>query len=117
MTLKELKYHFENSEIQMFNYGISKPFSWRGVYSEVAFSFVNSPTSKAEILANIEIAYENVFEGYKGGDYKYNDFTDVHFEDSIRSYTDGGYCAEIISEIEQSEIYPSQEYRLIKIAF
>lgn len=118
MELKEFKDYIENTENgKQFNYGISKPFSWRGSYDEVAFEILEQPMTREEILANIEKAYKGTFYGYKGGEYTYKDYTEVHFEEGTSRYTDGGYCAEMIAKIEGGEIYESQEKRLVKLAF
>jgi len=118
MELKEFKYCIENTEKgKQFNYGISEPFSWRGRYDEVAFQILEQPMTREEILANIQKAYTCTFYGYKGGEYTYQDYTEVHFEEDSSRYTDGGYCAKMIAKIEGGEIYESQEKRLVKLAF
>lgn len=118
MTLKEFKDYIESlPEKHKFGYGISNPFSWRGSYDEVAFSITDRPTYKEDILDKINSAYMNIFEGYKGGQYRYSDNTPIHFEDNIGDWTDGRYCSEKIAEIEGSDIYQSQEERLVKLAF
>ena len=118
MELKEFKQQIEQAEIgKNFDYGISEPFSWRGSYDEVAFEILEQPMTREEILANIEKAYTGTFYGWKGGEYAYEDYTEVHFEEDASRYTDGGYCAEMISKIEGGEAYQSQEMRLVKLAF
>lgn len=119
MILKEFKEHIENLEAgKLLKYGISHPFSWRGSYNEVAFEILlYNPMTREEILSNIEKAYEGIFIGYKGGEYTYHDNTDVNFEEDTSCYTDGGYCARIIAEIDEDEIYETQETRLVKLAF
>ena len=119
MELKDFKQHISNFPKGIeFNYGISKPFSWRGSYGEVAFSIVEYPMTREEILANIELAYTETFYGYKGGEYQYSDYTIVNFEEEgSRNYSNGGYTDQMIAKIENSEEYRSQEERLIKLAF
>ncbi len=118
MELKDFKQHISISPNgTQFNFGITKPFSWRGRYDEVAFSIVESPMSKEDILANIELAYTETFYGYKGGEYRYNDHTDIHFETDSGSWSDGGYVSRWIAKIEEKEEYQSQEDRLVKLAF
>ena len=118
MELKEFKQQIEQAEAgKTFDYGISEPFSWRGIYNEVAFEILEQPMTRDEILANIEKAYTGTFYGYKGGEYTYEDYTEVHFEEDASRCTDGGYCAEMIAKIEGGETYQSQEMRLVKIAF
>jgi len=118
MTLKDFKEYFEGFFAETrFKYGISEPFSWRGIYAEVAFSIDKSHMTKEEILRRIDIAYTDSFYGWKGGEYKYNDNTEIHFESDRSSYTDEEYCANIIAEIEGKDPYTSQEERLVKMAF
>ena len=118
MKLLEFKdYVLSLDELEILDYGISEPFSWRGSYDEVAFSILNQPTPIDEILRNINLAYTNIFIGWKGGEYRYNDFTTVNFESGHGEYSDGEYCAKWISVIENSEQILSQEERLIKLMF
>lgn len=118
MELKDFKKHIESfPNGTQFDFGISQPFSWRGAYSEVAFEMLKQPMTKEEILANIELAYTETFEGYKGGEYKYNDHTDIHFESDYGSWTDGYYVSSWIDSIEQKEECQSQEERLVKLVF
>ena len=118
MTLEEFKNQIERTEENKeFEYGISEPFSWRGSYDEVAFEILQQPMTREEILANIQKAYDETFYGYKGGEYRYQDYTPVNFEESYGRYTDGGYCAEMIAKIEGGEMHESQEARLVNLAF
>jgi hypothetical protein len=119
MQLKQFKDHIESFVSgHVFDYGISKPFSWRGSYDEVAFSITEDTMTKEEVLENINLAYTEIFHGYKGGEYQYSDYTDVNFEEEgSRNYSCGHYVAEMISKIEGKDPYESQEDRLIKIAF
>jgi len=53
MELKEFKQHIESfPKGTKFSYGISKPFSWRGSYDEVAFSIIENEISREDILKN-----------------------------------------------------------------
>lgn len=118
MELKDFKQHIESfPDGKKFDFGISQPFSWRGVYAEVAFEMLEQPMTKEEILANIELAYTETFYGYKGGEYRYHDHTDIHFETDYGSWSDGGYVSCWIAKIEGKEKYQSQEDRLVKLAF
>jgi len=72
----------------------------------------------SEILENIEKAYTEQFYGYKGGEYRYSDYTTVNFEkEGSRNYSDGGYCSEMIAKLECTMPFKSQEERLVKLAF
>lgn len=118
MNLKELKEYLESFDKgTVFNFGLSNPFSWRGSYDEVAFNIVEEKTSKEDILSKIEMAYTQTFYGYKGGEYRYNEYTQVNYEEDIRSWTDGGYTEEWISKIEGTETYKGPQDRLTKLLF
>jgi hypothetical protein len=118
MTLLELKQYFENQkEGKVFNYSLSEPFSWRGIYAEVAFDLLHKKATREEILDTIDLAYTQKFYGYKGGTFRYNDYTEIHFEKDSGCYTDGEYCAALISNIEGSLLFRDQETRLINVAF
>ena len=117
MTLLEFKKLVEKTNNEVLKYGISEPFSWRGSYSEVAFEVIKEETKRDVVLENIKKAYDGVFYGYKGGEYTFDDNTDVNFEYDTSSYTNGGYCAEIIAEIEDTIPYTSEEHRLATLAF
>lgn len=116
MNLEEFKDYVKSfAPGKMFDYGISEPFSWRGSYDEVAFDVLTNPMSREEILRRIEMAYTQEFHGYKGGEYRYRDYTPIHFEENVGRYTDGKYCAEWIARLEDSIPYNCQEERLVKL--
>ena len=116
MTLGQFKKYIQSlPNGRSFLFSISRPFSWRGVYSDVAFSLSNEPSAKEDVLAKIEVALTEVFEGYKGGDYRYNEFTEIHFERGHSGYTDGEYAKEFI-EANGGEGY-SLEEKAVRIAF
>ena len=119
MELLNFKNHIQHfPEGHTFKFGITKPFSWRGSYDEVAFSIVESPATREEILTNIELAYSETFYGYTGGEYRYHDYTPVNFEEEgSRNYSDSKYTAQMIAKIEAGTAYQSQEHRLISLAF
>ena len=59
----------------------------------------------------------DMFEGWKGGDYRYNESTPIHFEAGPSDYSDGGYAEAIISNILGLGRVDSQEERLCKLIF
>lgn len=77
MTIKFLKEYFENTTNPKFF--LVDVFSWRGIYAEVAFEPSKTGT-REESLALIERALTETFTGYKGGEFNYDEWTDVHFE-------------------------------------
>lgn len=74
---------FNNNNPKFF---LTDVFSWRGVYSEVAFT-PSKNGSREKSMYLLTDAIENTFEGYKGGIYGYDMETDVHFEPDPSSYT------------------------------
>ena len=117
MTLLDFKQHIEAlPENSVLKYGISEPFSWRGDYSEVAFAISTAPMAREDVLERIQLAYVGPFIGYKGGEYFFADYTDIHFKESARNYTDGRYVSEHIAQIEDSMAFKSQEHRLVCLA-
>ena len=118
MTLGEFKKYIESfPNDKVFPYGISYPFSWRGVYAEVAFKITEQSTTKAEILTNIQAALDETFIGWKGGEYHYNEDTDIHFESSEGRYTDGDYCLSMIAKITNRTAYRTPQEELVNLAF
>ena len=118
MKLGDFKKHIEVFPAGTeFKFGLSEPFSWKGVYAEVAFAITEQPMTREEVLANIRLAYRGTFCGLKYGEYSYDDDTDVHFEPDSKTWTDGGYASAWIARIEQQEAYKTQEERLVKLAF
>lgn len=118
MNLKELKSYFESFEDDyVFDWSLSDPFSWRGAYDEVAFAVLKQPSTKESNLQKIKKAYTETFFGYKGGEYDYNNYTPVNFEQDTSCWTDGRYVQYKIAEIENSNLYESEEHRLISLAF
>lgn len=96
MTLQELKEFFESIDPnKTLHYRLSEPFSWRGDYSEVCFSFESLPSRAIDSLKMIDKALEGEFEGWKGGSYSYDLHTTVNFEKQHRDWTNGGYITGI----------------------
>lgn len=118
MTLGELKQHFEGfDDGAVFNFSLSEPFSWRGVYAEVAFSILKESSSKEKNIEMVDKALTETFVGWKGGNYRYNENTSVNFEASEGAWTDGDYAREMISEIEGSKYFFDEETKLVNLAF
>lgn len=119
MILKDLKKYIESFPANKnFKFGITKPFSWRGSYDEVAFSIVEAEMTREDILANIELAYTETFRGYKGGIFTYEDNTKVNFESEGNfNYSAGTYVELMIDKIKEKYDYESEEHRLVKLAF
>ena len=86
MTLKELIKWLKKQDAEMVvKDGFSSPHSDRGDYEDLAFT----PESEAKIgdmLMHATSALNNTFRGWKGGDFKMDDYTNVH----IGEYGDCG---------------------------
>lgn len=118
MNLKQLKDYIESfPDGTKFSYSLSNPFSWRGSYGDVAFDFLDAPSTKEGLLEKIQLAYTEEFTGYKGGEYRYGDHTDIHFEEDSSRYTDGEYCAGWIAKLTSDDPIYVQEERLVRLAF
>lgn len=118
MNLGQFENHIKSfPEGIIFKYGISEPFSWRGVYAEVAFQMLEESMTREQILERISLAFTETFIGYKGGEFTYGNMTPVNFEEGTGRWTDGEYVSQWISKLEKTQPYQSQEERLIKLAF
>lgn len=118
MTLSELKEHIESFDKgHKFDFGLSEPFSWRGIYAEVAFDIIEETMSRDDILDRIDMAYKESFGGYKGGTYAYDDHTPVHFERDYGSWTDGQYVRDWIEKVTEDQQYEDDETKLTKLIF
>lgn len=119
MYLKDFKNHISSfPEGTWFNNGISRPFSWRGVCEEVAFSIEEAPMSREEVLIRIDLAYNETFFGYKGGEYRYDDKTFVNFEkEGNNNYSGGDYTLQMINKFRDDIRYQTEEEKLVRLAF
>lgn len=118
MTLGELKQYIESfPDGTKFDYSLSEPFSWRGVYSEVAFTINENESTREELLEKINRALTQTFFGWKGGDFTYSEHTNVNFEESHRSWSDGEYTENWISKLMNVKAEKSPEHRLLKLLF
>lgn len=79
MTILDLKNYFENTKNPKFF--IENVFSWRGSYDEVAFTPTLTGT-REESLKQINLALTEIFYGWKGGEFTYNEYTTIHFENA-----------------------------------
>lgn len=85
MLILDLKEYYENNDNPKIF--LTSVFSWRGSYDEVAFT-PSLEGSKEESLKVINRALTAVFDGWKGGEYRYDGFTRVHFENEPRACGD-----------------------------
>lgn len=108
--LGELRAFIENlPENKTFRFSLDGPFSWRGSYQEVGFCIVRRECSKKELLEVVNYAFTGIFEGYKGGEYTYDEETRINFENDDSCYTAGGYINSIAMSLMFGELYPVAE--------
>jgi hypothetical protein len=118
MLLKELQDYFKGfEENHTFDFGLSQPFSWRGSYDEVAFAVIDKPYTREEILSNIQMAYAKTYTGYKGGEFEYYDYTEVHFEQDSSAYTNGEYARQWIESIVKEPQFQTLQERMVRLMF
>lgn len=90
MTINDLKEKILSLE-DIMNFSIDNIFSWRGSYYEAACSISANESTKEDNLKMINKLLTETFCGWKGGEYKYDINTEIHFEESAGNYTDGQY--------------------------
>lgn len=95
MTVEDLKKVIESLPDNYFGLGISSVHSWRGSYDEPAFT-LDPNVSKKTMLNVIDSCLSYVFEGWKGGEYKYYDYSPVNFEEE-GIYTNGSYLLKTLA--------------------
>ena len=59
--------------------GLGNPHSWRGSYQELAFEIVDN-TTIGEMLDCANGCVGKTFMGWKGGDFKMDETTEIHIE-------------------------------------
>ena len=78
MTLDELIALLESMpQDRVFRVGLTEPHSWRGIYAELAFEPARDVTVAA-MLKDARSALGRTFEGYKGGDFRMDGYSEVH---------------------------------------
>lgn len=89
MTVIDLKKVVESLPDDYFGLGISSVHSWRGSYDEPAFA-LDPNVSKQTMLNVVDSCLSYIFEGWKGGEFKYYEDSPIHFDpDGV--YSNGGY--------------------------
>jgi len=59
-------------------HGFTSPHSWRGIYAMP--SFAHSPATLGEMRRSVSRSLTETFEGWKGGDYRYDDGSIAHLD-------------------------------------
>lgn len=96
MTIEEFKDKIKSYPGDRMPFCIEDVFSWRGVYAEPACCISTREVSKEENLSMLSVLTSNTFTGWKGGEYRYHDYNDIHFEVSAGSWSDGEFIADFL---------------------
>ena len=102
MTLKELYDKIESYPSDTMNFCIEDVFSWRGIYAEPCCSLSTKQTTKQENLNMLRRLTNEVFRGYKGGEYTYTFDDWINFECDCSEYTDGRYLNGFINKYKEN---------------
>lgn len=98
MTIRELYKKIESWPEDIMNFRITDIFSWRGVYAEPACSLDCIPTLRRDNLHMLNRLINEVFDGWKGGEYTYCSTDTIHFESGEGSYSDGDYIISFLAK-------------------
>lgn len=78
MILKDLIEFLEkHPEEKRVKTGFGNPHSYRGHYYELAFEVIEN-TTVGEMLESAKSALGETYQGYKGGNFQMNEYTDCH---------------------------------------
>lgn len=91
MTIGELYNKIESWPEDTMNFRIIDVFSWRGIYAEAAAEISTERTLKQDNLDMLDWAIKVTHEGWKGGEFKYDFCTEIHFEYDYGDYSMGQY--------------------------
>lgn len=80
-----------NSLGNRMDFCIEDVFSWRGVYAEPACCISSCNTTKERNLEMLDRLTSEVFHGWKGGDFRYDEYSTIHFECERSSWSDGKF--------------------------
>lgn len=87
--------------------GFSSPHSYRGYYDRVAFTPL--PSAPVEhMLAAAELALNNTFEGYKGGEYLMEEDTLCHVAEYGQCDSEHDFLHEYWFKVEKTPLPPSK---------
>ena len=96
MTIEELREKIESYPEETMPFCIDDVFSWRGVYAEPACSLSTDTTTKEHNYQMLDRLENETFEGWKGGEYTYHPYDDLHFEDEPGNWSDGQYLIDFL---------------------
>ena len=103
MTLQELYDKIESYPSDTMNFRIEDVFAWRGIYTEPCCSLSVKKTDKQDNLDKLSGLVIFEFSGWKGGYFKYDWDSTIHFEADYGEYTDGKYLKDFINKYKETQ--------------
>lgn len=104
ITLGEFYDKIKSYPQDIMDFRITDVFSWRGIYKEPCCSLSTERTTKQENLDMLRRLINEVFCGYKGGEYTYTFDDFINFECDESAYSSGNYLKGFIKWNQDSEI-------------
>lgn len=105
MTLGEFYDKVSSWSSDTMNFRIDDVFSWRGSYYEPCCEISICETSKQDNLDMLRRLVNEIFIGWKGGEFTYTFEDVIHFECEKGSYTpNNGYLIEFIARNQNEEV-------------
>lgn len=104
MTLRNFKEKIETYPSDTMNFCIEDVFSWRGIYAEPCCSLSTRCVTKEHNLKKLNRLLSETFRGLQGGQYRYDMFHTIHFENEYDEWTNGDYIVKFIVHNLNDEI-------------
>ena len=103
MTIKQLYDNIKSYPNDNIDFCIENVFAWRGIYQEPCCSLSVEKTNKQDNLDKLSDLVKFEFSGWKGGYFKYDWDSTIHFESDYGEYTDGRYLKGFINKYKDTE--------------
>lgn len=109
MTLKELIERLEKEPNKFLKLGFTNAHSWRGSYSELAFEPCEG-AKVSDMLYEAKNALGKTFEGWKGGDFTMNEYTEVFLSTvgTSSGYSEDGLSSRLLEYMLKDELPKSE---------
>lgn len=104
MTLKEFYEKIESFPSDTMNFCIEDVFSWRGSYNEPCCSISTNNVAKQHNLDMLNRLFNEIFYGWKGGEYTYSENDDINFESGVEMWTNNEYLINFIANNPSPEV-------------
>lgn len=82
MTIKDMENIIESYPEDTMPFKIEDEWSWRGIYDQACIGISIEETSKQDNLKELSNLLKYPFDGWKGGEFSYEESTLIHFENS-----------------------------------